>query len=193
MTDKPTSDVAGFWAWFEAEADNLAEVVRGQRQGEITAMMDQAFLRFGLPVTYEISGSAEGPELVLTAEGDVEWASFLKTMVADAPATCWTIYGLRPRRPLEEAIRIVRVVHGVDLGEARFQARVVDGRFHLRFLDDVLFRMDDRRRSAVAALFLDYALGEEVATRTVGGLDFQPSGDGIAMGLMVNELIRNAN
>ena len=192
MTQLASADVAGFWRWFSQEADNLAEVVSGRSQGNLTAALDSALTRFGLPLTYEVSANAHGPELIFAAEGDPQRTEFLKRMVERAPTTQWSIHAERPRRTLDGALQIVSAVYGVELRDARFQVRVVDGRFHLRFLDDALFAQAERRRHDVAALFLDYALGESVATAMVAGLDFQPSGDGIAMPLMVNELIRKA-
>lgn len=192
MNDHQSPDVVGFWAWFAGEADGLAATVSGEGQARITTLMDEALARFRLPITYEVSAGESGPELVFTAEGDRERAEFLKKVVEQAPKTVWSIHPLRPRRPLDAALAIVHAVHGLDLAPARFQARVVDGMFHLRFLSDELFRLDDKVRHDAAALFLDYALGEELATATVAGLDFQPSGEGISMALMVNELIRKA-
>ena len=186
------TNVAGFWRWFEGQADTLAEVVAGRRHANITQMMDAALTEHGLPLTYEISAGVDGPELIFSAEGREDWASFLTEMVEKAPATGWTIHPSRPRRPLEVALSIVREVYGVDLTDSRLQARVVDDRFHLRFLDDQLYRLADNVRHDAAALFLDYALGERLATATVAGLDFQPGGDGIAIPLMLNELIRKA-
>ena len=185
-------DVTGFWDWFEGEADRLAGVVQGEQQGEITDIIDDALNRFGLPLTYEVSASEDGPELVFAAEGNEQWAAFLRDMVLSAPSTVWKIHPQRPRRPLDETLAIVQAVYNVDLRQVRFQARVVQGRFHLRFLDDELFACTEDERYDVAALFLDYALGESLATAAIAGLDFLPSGEGIAMGLMVNELIRKA-
>ncbi len=192
MTNHDPSDVEGFWRWFETEAPALAEIVQGRRVGNITEQIDAALTRFGLPLTYEVSATEQGPELVFTAAGDPQWADFLDRMVAGAPMTAWTVHPQRPRRPLDEAVAIVRAVCGVDIGGAHFQARMLDGRFHLRFLDDALYGLPEPRREDAAALFLDYALGERLATSTVHGLDFQPAGEGIAMPLMINELIRRA-
>ena len=190
-TDNP-ADIAGFWAWFGSEADHLADVVQGLRAGNITETIDAALTRFGLPLTYEISATGSGPELIFTAAGDTEWARFLDDMVMMAPATRWTVHPQRPRRSLDHTLAIVHAVHGIDMRQAHFQARVHEGRFHLRFLDDGLFALPDGQRHEAAALFLDYALGERLATATVLGLDFQPAGDGIALPLMINELIRKA-
>ena len=185
-------DVQGFWRWFEDEADGLADVVSGQREANITELMDAALERFGLSLAYEVSAGRDGPELIFAAEGDSERAAFLQAMVTEAPTSKWAIHPQRPQRTLDEALAIVEAIYGVNLAEARFQVRVVDGKFHLRFLDDALFQASDDSREDVAALFLDYALGEAVATEAIGGLDFQPAGEGISMPLMVNELIRKA-
>ena len=183
---------SGFWAWFQQQAGRLAEMMSSAERTRITALMDEALTQYGLPIRYEVSTGIEGPELVFSAEGSDAWAEFLTEMVAQAPATVWTIHAQRPRRRLDEALTIVQAVYDIDLSGARFQVRVVSGRYHLRFIHDALYSSQEELRYEIAALFLDYALGERLATSAVAGLDFQPVGDGIAMPLMVNELIREA-
>jgi len=86
----------------------------------------------------------------------------------------------------------VSALHGIDLTGLHFKVRNLEGQFHLLFIHPGLAALPDDQRFAVAATFLDHALGEAVAMSFVGSIDFRPTGDGIDAPLVVNQIIREA-
>ena len=122
--------------------------------------------------------------------GDPAAASFVDRFVAEAPTfDTWVIYSRVQRKSLKAALAFVKAVHDIDLTGTHLQVRSIEGVYHLRFLHSDLAKLDEEQRFAVAATFLDHALGEAVAMNCIGAIDFKPDGDGIEMGLMINQII----
>lgn len=189
-TDAASADCSGFWRWFAGHQAELLDIMGGRRAGRVTELIDQALAAHHLDLVYEVTSSALGAELTFTPEGDPVLARFLDHFVALAPTfEGWVVFARVQRKPLTTALAFVRALHGLDLGDARFRFRIEDDRYLLCFLDDGLFALDEDRRFAVASTFLDHALGEELAMQHLGALEFQPAGEGVAMGLMINEII----
>lgn len=184
------ASIRGFWEWFEQHHTDIMAIMAGQRPGKVTELIDEALANQGLSMTYEITEGRFGGELTFTPCGDPVAAAFVDRFVAEAPPLdTWVIYSRRQRKSLQSALAFVKAVHGIDIADAHFQVRSVDGRYHLRFLHDGLLALDEDQRFAVAATFLDHALGEAVAMNYIGSIDFRPTTEGIEMGLVINQLI----
>lgn len=194
MSDpKEAPDYRGFWQWFADHQHEILEIMAGQRQGRVTDVIDDALGRFRLNVVYEVTEGTFGGELTFTPEGDANLARVLDRFVAQAPSfDTWVIHSRRQRKPLNSALAFVKAIHGVDLHGLHFNVRKLNGQYHLRFLHPELAALDDDKRFGVAATFLDHALGEALSMGFVGTVDFQATGDGIDMPLVLNQIIREA-
>ncbi len=53
--------------------------------------------------------------------------------------------------------------------------------------------MSEDERYEVASTFLDHALGEQTVIDYVGQIEFQPTGGGVAMALLINQIIRETS
>jgi hypothetical protein len=183
-------NILGFWTWFAENNARITEIMEGKREGRVTDLIDSALAANGLDFTYEVTEGVFGGELTFTPEGDPQLAAFVDRFVAHAPSFGdWVVFSRVQRKALGTALAFVKALHGVDLEDARFKVVWADERFHLCFLHDGLFALDEDKRYAVVSTFLDHALGEEISMEWVGTLDFKPSGEGVAMGLMINEII----
>ncbi len=183
-------DIRGFWAWFADRQYEILEIVSGRRPGRVTDLIDEALFENNIHLTYDVTESALGGELTFTPEGNPDLARFLDRFVAAAPAfDTWLIFNRRQRKSLDIALRLVHSVHAIDLSTTRFKVSFKAGRYHLGLLSDELYELSEADRMRVATIFLHYALGEELVTQCVGDLEFLPSGDGIGMGLLVNEIV----
>lgn len=184
-------NVTGFWGWFAERNVELLEIISGKREGRVTQMIDRALAENGLNLSYDVTEGVFGGELTFTPEGDPSVAEFIDGFVASAPSfDAWVIFPRRQRKSLAAAHAFVEVLHGIDLHDLHFKVVELEGRYHLCFLHDGLLALDEEHRYAVAGTFLDHALGEEILMRTIGQLEFRPSGPGIEMSLLINSIIR---
>ena len=192
MTEK-TPDFRGFWQWFATHNEELLQIVSGQTAGRITEVVDEAMQAHGIAFVYEITEGTFGGELTFTPEGDPQVAHVLDRFVAQAPSfDAWVIHSRRQRKPLKAALAFVEALHGIDLTHLHFKVRKLGGQFHLLFIHPELAARPEDDRFAIAATFLDHALGEALAMSFIGSIDFRPTGDGIEMGLVLNQIIREA-
>lgn len=190
MSSGDSVDIRGFWQWFADHHLEILEIMGGRRDGKVTDLIDEALARHGLSITYEVTEGLYGGEITFTPCGDPVAAAFIDRFVAEAPTfDTWVIYSRRQRKSLQSALAFVKAVHGIDIQDAHFQVRFREGVYHLRFMHDGLLALGEDVRYAVVATFLDHALGEAVAMNFIGGIDFQPGGEGIEMALMINQLI----
>ena len=188
-----TPDPQGFWRLFADHNHEILEIMAGRRSGKVTDVIDDALRAHHLSFVYEVTEGPFGGELTFTPEGDPTAARVLDHFVAQAPSfDTWVVHSRRNRKPLKAALAFVKALHDVDLTGLHFKARKLGGQFHLLFIHPGLAALDEDRRFAVAATFLDHALGEAVAMSFVGGLDFRADGEGIDAPLVVNEIIREA-
>ncbi len=186
-------DYRGFWQWFADHHAEILEIMAGQRQGRVTEVIDAALEQHHLDFVYEVTEGTFGGELTFTPEGDPNLARVLDRFVAQAPSfDTWVIHSRRQRKPLNAALAFVKAIHDIDLHGMHFNVRKLSGQYHLQFLHSELAAFDDDRRFAVAATFLDHALGEALAMGFVGTVDFQSTGEGIDMPLVINQIIREA-
>ena len=184
-------DPRGFWGWFAHHQTELLAIVRGEKAGRVTARIDEALAQHNLKFVYEVTEGAFGGELTFTPEGDPVSAAAVDDFVAQTPSLeNWVIHSRRQRKPLSAAVAFTRVVHGVDLTDARVVVKMHLGQYHLRFIHAPLADLPEAHRYGTVANFLDHALGEAIATNYVGGVDFKPEGDGIDMALVINQIIR---
>ena len=182
-------DIDGFWAWFKGEAKQLAAIVDGSASGKVTDVLDAALSDHGLELTYEVSLDAHGPELTFTPEGDPDRAALVDRVAMRAGAVRgWTIHARRQPKALPSALAFVQAMHGIDLSAARFDVRADGDAYFICFKHDALYARSEDERFEIAATFLDHALGEAFTMRAVRGLEFAAAGDGVEMGLMVNQL-----
>lgn len=188
MSTQP--NITGFWQWFADKNSEILEIMGGRREGKVTEMIDSALSANGLSITYEVTEGLYGGELTFTPCGDPAAAAFIDRFVAGAPTfDTWVIYSRVQRKSLKAALAFVKAVHGIDLEGTHLQVRSAGGVYHLRFMHSALAQLDEEQRFAVVATFLDHALGEAVAMNCIGGIDFKPDGDGIEMGLIINQII----
>ncbi len=194
MSDQQaTPDYRGFWQWFADHNSEILEIMAGRREGRVTEVVDEALRRFNLAFVYEVTEGTFGGELTFTPEGDAGLARVLDRFVAQAPSfDTWVVHSRRQRKALTAALAFVQAIHGVDLQGLHLKVRQLNGQYHLQFIHQELAACSEDRRFAVAATFLDHSLGEAVAMTFVGTLDFQATGDGIDMPLVVNQIIREA-
>ncbi len=187
-----TADITGFWTWFSANHEQILEIMGGRRPGKVTEMLDRALEANHLNLTYVVTEGLTGAELTFTPEGDPQVAAFIDKLVEAAPKLeTWVIRGRIRRKSIKAAIAFVEAVHGIDLANLHFKVRHLDGKYHLLFLSDVLMALDEEKRFAVAATFLDHALGEEIAMEYVGSAEFSANvAGGIEMGLVINQITR---
>lgn len=188
---KPTPNLVGFWTWFADHQGEIFEIIQGKKPGRVTEMIDQALRQMNLQdLTYEVTGGPGGAELTFTPQGDPVMARFLDRFVNEAPSLeNWMIFSRIQRKALPAALKFVKALHGIDISDARFKSVELEGRYHLCFLHDGLFVLDDHRRFSVASTFLDHALGERTVMEWIGQIEFKKSGEGIAMGFLVNEIL----
>lgn len=184
-------DIRAFWAWFADHQAEILEIIQGKKPGRVTEMIDEALAKTNLHhLTYEVTGGPHGAELTFTPTGDPLLAYFIDRFVAAAPSfEHWMIFSRVQRKSLAAALKFVKAIHGVDLADAKLKSVELDDRYHLCFLHDGLYSMTDERRWAVASTFLDHALGEQTMMDWIGQIEFKKSGEGIAMGLLINEII----
>lgn len=194
MSTKRDTSAAGFWQWFVGHHGELLDIVHRRREGRVTDLLDHALRANDLNLAYDVIESEKGAELTFTPEGDEGKVARIERIVASAPKIeGWTFHARRQRKTLEAALAFVRALHGFDLSGARMSiATREDGRFDLTFIHEQLAQMDEQRY-AVVGTFLDHALGEEVTMSFIGDIDFKPTGDGIVMSLLINELISEAS
>lgn len=186
------ADVAGFWAWFSEHHAELAGIVAGSRSGRVTELIDRALAANKLELTYEVTGGREGAELTFTPCGDPDAARFIDRVLAAAPSfPGWKLNGRIQKTSLPAALELVRLVHGIDVADARFKFVFLEDQFHLCFLHDRLAALPDEQRLAIAGSLLDHALGEELSMEFIGDLEFRPAGEGISMALLINEIVRH--
>lgn len=184
-------DPRGFWKWFADHRLTLLAIVRGEQQGRVTDLIDEALARHHLNFVYEVTEGALGGELTFTPEGDPAVTAAVDDFVAQAPSfERWVIHSRRQRKPLRTALAFTQAVHSVDLRGAKVVVKLHDQSYHLRFIHEDLARLPEAHRLSVVAYFLDHALGEAIATNYVGGVDFKSHGEGIEMALVVNQIIR---
>ena len=189
MSSDQAPDIIGFWKWFADHNHEILEIMAGRRQGRVTDVIDDALSRHNLGFVYEITEGTFGGELTFTPDGDHQLARAVDHFVAQAPSfETWVIHSRRQRKALSAALAFVEALHGVDLHGLHFNVRKLDGQYHLQFIHAGLAACQDDRRYAVAATFLDHALGEATAMTFIGALDFQAAGEGIDMGLVVNQI-----
>lgn len=184
-------DIRGFWTWFADHQAEVLEIIRGTKTGRVTEMIDQALAATHLHhLTYEITGGALGAELTFTPQGDPLLGYFIDRFVSAAPSfESWMIFARVQRKSLAAALKFVKALHGVDISEAKLKSVELDDRYHLCFLHDELFKMAEERRYSIAMTFLDHALGEQTVMDWIGQIEFKKAGEGIAMGLLINEII----
>ena len=186
-----TPNPEAFWTWFASHERELADIVAGATEGRVTEQLDQALTQHGLSFVYDVT---ETPELTFTPEGDPARAVLGDSFVEGAPMlTRWVVHSRRQRKPLPQALSFVRALHGIDLSNASFDVRLHEGRYHVRFQHNELVQRGEDERFAVAASFLDHALGEAVAMTYIGGVDFaERTEGGIDMAIAVNQLLAEA-
>jgi hypothetical protein len=193
MSTLKEPDLAGFWAWFAERESEILEIVTGKRAGRVTEMIDRALEAHGLDLTYEVTEGSAGGELTFTPEGDPELGRFLDRFVAAAPSlSSWLIFSRVQRKPFPTALAFVKALYGIDISDAHFKVAYVADRYHLCFLHDGLAALDEDRRFLVASTLLDHALGEALVMESIGQLEFKPSAEGVAMSLLINEIILEA-
>ena len=194
MTDaQGTPDFQGFWTWFADHNEEILEIMAGRRPGRVTDVLDAALRSRNLNFVYEVTEGTFGGELTFTPEGDPGVAKVLDRFVAMAPSfETWVVHSRRQRKPLSAALAFTKALHGIDLHGLHLNVRKLGGQYHLQFLHPELAAQDDDRRFAVAATFLDHALGEAMSMSIIGSVDFKERGDGIDMPLVVNQIIREA-
>ena len=187
--NRETEKIRVFWKWFADHHGEILEIMGGRRPGKVTDMIDKALTDAGLSLTYEVTEGTFGGELTFTPMGDPEMARFIDRFVASAPSfETWMIHGRRQRKPLKAALAFVQALHDVDLNGTRLKVRFLEGKYYLLFINERLAQMPEEQRFAVAATFLDHALGEAVTMSRIGGLDFKTAGEGIEMGLVINQI-----
>lgn len=186
-------DFRGFWQWFADHNHEILEIMAGRRPGKVTDVIDEALREHDLSFVYEVTEGPFGGELTFTPEGDPTLAKVIDRFVAQAPSfDTWVVHSRRHRKSFSAALAFVKALHGVDLTGLHFKVRNLGGQFHLLFIHPGLAALEEDRRFAVAATFLDHALGEAVAMSFVGALEFRDAGDGIDAPLVVNQIIREA-
>lgn len=188
---KADPDIRGFWSWFADHQAEILQIIQGKKAGRVTEMIDRALASTNLHhLTYEVTGGASGAELTFTPQADPLLAYFIDRFVAAAPSfENWMIFGRVQRKSIAQALKFVKAIHGIDISEAKLKSVELDDRYHLCFLHDGLFALTDDRRYTIASTFLDHALGEQTMMDWIGQLEFKKSGEGIEMGLLINELI----
>lgn len=194
MSETPAApDFAGFWQWFADHNHEVLEIMGGRREGRVTDVIDAALQSHNLSFVYEVTEGPFGGELTFTPEGDPNVAKVLDRFVAQAPSfDTWVVHSRRHRKSFTAALAFVNALHGVDLTGLHFKVRNLNGQFHLLFIHAALAALPEDRRFAVAATFLDHALGEAVAMSFVGTIDFRDQADGIDAPLVVNQIILEA-
>lgn len=186
-------DFQGFWQWFADHNHELLEIMGGRRAGKVTDVMDQAMSQHHLTFVYEVTEGPFGGELTFTPEGDPALARLIDRFVAQAPSfDTWVVHSRRHRKSFKAALAFVNALHGIDLTGLHFKVRKLSGQFHLLFIHAGLSALEENHRFAVAATFLDHAVGEAVAMSFVGSIDFRDSGEGLDAPLVVNQIIREA-
>jgi hypothetical protein len=190
--DKAPPDMLGFWQWFADHQSELLEIVQGKKAGRVTELIDGALASARLGhLTYEVTGGPAGAELTFTPQGDPVLARFIDHFIASAPSfERWMIFGRVQRKSLAAALKFVKAIHGIDISDARMKSVELEDRYHLCFLHDGLFALDEEKRFAIASTLLDHAIGEQTVMQWIGQIEFRKSGEGVAMGLLFNEIMR---
>ncbi|MCA9549159.1 MAG: hypothetical protein KC933_03930 [Myxococcales bacterium] len=188
-----TPDFRGFWQWFADHHAEILEIMAGRRPGRVTDILDDALRSRNLSFVYEVTEGTFGGELTFTPEGDDNVAKVIDHFVAMAPSfDTWVVHSRRQQKPLNAALAFTKAVHGIDLTGLHLNVRNLHGQYHLQFIHRELAAADDDKRFAVAATFLDHALGEALSMSIIGSVDFKAQGDGIDMPLVLNQIIREA-
>jgi len=145
-----------FWHWFSRHENELFASVPNEE--ELFDSLGNALQKVCIGLTFELGGSGETRELVISADGDKELFTEVLSLVRAAPALPrWRIIAFRPR--------------GVFPIEIAVGGKTVDSRdVHFSLLDNGKiagirlfipgYENNDRGWQQLGYLLLDHALGE---------------------------------
>jgi len=168
VKSNPTSD---FWRAFGAEAVALAtRVTSGDLRG-VFQRVETLLLEHGFDFCFDLTEEGHEAALVLTPEGDPVQARRIDELVHSRPEIPgWRVYGRRQRKPLADAVAVVRNIYDVDVSDATFDLRETPRGFEVTMRSKAVRNLKTEEAQGLIATFLDHAVGEAVVMERVAGL-----------------------
>jgi hypothetical protein len=181
---KQEPEVAGFWAWFDENQARLAHVATTLDDmkmddlepvlTELADILHEADERLFAELGADAAGK---PQLVVTADGELDAMLTARDLVAIAPAyDGWTFSALRERAEVPETIMLPGGAE-LDMREAVFVLEVTEGKAEIAIGLD---QWDDARAddyNSAVEFFVEQVLGEADYAAGVAGVMALPLAD----------------
>ncbi|HWW25481.1 MAG TPA: hypothetical protein VNZ85_06245 [Caulobacter sp.] len=167
---RPKDNIAAFWRWFQANADDIWKGVERQDHDLIITKLGDRLSKVHPTIVHEIGKPDEDTvELIISADGMKEALPAVLALTRDAPKLSgFLITAFRPRRP-RQALKILdRDITGEDV---RYRSEFDGEKLNLVVFIDGDFT--ERERSLIGFLMLDQALGEYDVMTGVGTVRFE--------------------
>jgi hypothetical protein len=119
-------DIAAFWKWFSANAEEIAKAALAADRGDVAATtiqeLDERIGRLG-PFSWEIGPGEHQPNaFVISPSGDHKQLSSTRAIVSTAPTVQgWQFYPAKPPRQWDYSFRLHSGTSSYDLNAANWR------------------------------------------------------------------------
>lgn len=171
--------ITSFWLRFKPDAGLLHEALLQNQTRDVFRRIEQILQECGHDYCFDVTSDNRTAILIFSPEGDAATAQDIdKLLKAGPPIPGWLFFGRRQKKPLNDALAIIRNMYGVDLQDATFDLTDSQSELVVTMFSPQVEKLTPNGAKGLVATFLDHAIGEDFSMRHVSRMEARAKGVG---------------